>query len=365
MTGGRPPSLLPPATSAVATPTALPARSASANPAWTARGQRCGPDASAGAQSARTLRQSVRCPVTVCALAMTAAHGGADERQDRPGDGLIRSADREHFGHMTLAPSHQHGRTMRWAPLAEGVVQGFVERRLATIHRGVDAGIELRVGKHDPDVRALELRQRRACQLRGGVNRSAEAAGAAGARHHLVRPSRSARRRTWQSTRRRGHATGLMTAGAGAGEHRAQIHCAKGLNLDGRDVEGAGHEDHATHADAARTVQLGPADVGAERAVTGRMSPDDHAIGIAVIPADVTFQPIDHVCDITRPAVPGGAEVTLHGDDDQAVLSAPAADIVVKSIGGLVLDLDLVAGATGHVDQDRPRALALIGPEDV
>src|SRR4051812_41771724 len=96
------------------------------------------------------------------------------------------------------------------------------------------------------------------------------------------------------------------------------------------------------------------------------MRPDDHALGIALVLRDVLGEPIHRARDVASAVIPvAHAGMPLHGDADHAVLRRPSADVVVERVGLARLLFDLVAGAAGHVDEDRTTAAALVGSEDV
>ena len=75
--------------------------------------------------------------------------------QNRAGDGLVRSVDREYFRHVALAFFEQHRGAMSGALLAEFIMQGLVERG----HGSMDARVKLRSGEEQGDFGFFETGQ--------------------------------------------------------------------------------------------------------------------------------------------------------------------------------------------------------------
>ena len=95
------------------------------------------------------------------------------------------------------------------------------------------------------------------------------------------------------------------------------------------------------------------------------MRPDENAFGVALVLGDIGLNPLDQFADVAAAVIPGQAlaAAALHVDSHHSVFHGPQHDVVVEgvAVGDL---LDLIARASGDVDQDRARA-AFVGREDV
>ncbi len=70
-----------------------------------------------------------------------------------------------------------------------------------------------------------------------------------------------------------------------------------------------------------------------------------------MIAGNVVDDPVDSGSDVPAPVIPSIYRVPLHRDDDEAILDAPATDVVVEGVGFANLLLYLVASASAHVDE--------------
>ena len=140
---------------------------------------------------------------------------------------------------------------------------------------------------------------------------------------------------------------------------------ARARHLERRDIPLTGHQDRALHSHALRTPNFWTPEVGSERAVAGRLGPDEHAVRIAFVLGDVGFHPLDHGRNVFRGIVPILAGVALHDHGDHAVLGGPAADVVHEGVGFPVLLLDFVSSTAGNVHQDGAVLAAFIAAEYV
>ena len=95
------------------------------------------------------------------------------------------------------------------------------------------------------------------------------------------------------------------------------------------------------------------------------MSPDEHAVGIAVILGNVRFHPLEHGRDIFRAIVPGRTSMALHIDAHHTVLGRPSGDVVVEGVRFLVLKFYFVAHSAGNINQHWPGRRAFIRRENI
>src|ERR1051326_3858157 len=106
-------------------------------------------------------------------------------------------------------------------------------------------------------------------------------------------------------------------------------------------------------------------DIDTERDVSGRMRPNEHAIRCSFVFHNVVLEPLNHTGNVAASAVPLLRRMPLHRHADHAVLHGPSPDIVVKRVGFPNLLLDLIAGASGDVNQNSPVPPAFFGTENI
>ena len=80
---------------------------------------------------------------------------------------------------------------------------------------------------------------------------------------------------------------------------------------------------------------------------------------------NVRFHPLEHARNVLRAGVPTRASMPLHIHADHSVLGRPSHDVVVERVRFLILKLELVASASGNINQNRSRCGALVRCENI